>query len=181
MNSEIQTELKKPTSSSSGRNKNEATKLSAARYLSGVHRRALDTRRRYEWQILVASLTSGSALTLGILSGKIVVPVVQEFRVIAAFYLLALAMVASLYLFSIQGANATNKNLAHAAENAIGRLTRYKPMIDIIIELEKNSSPTAEKNPDTVKRFWSNHWSLTCELLAVWLAAVASALAIWFA
>jgi hypothetical protein len=106
---------KKPTSAEA---RLAMTADARLKYISQVHRRALDTRRTYEWKTVAATLAfyvlvSAASLREG------VVPKGELQKWFIAAVIAAVAVVSFYYLRFLHRANKLNKDIAHAAENAL--------------------------------------------------------------
>ena len=122
------------------------TILAGLKHLSSIHRGQFDERRKYEWKVLLSTLSFYVLPAFAKFSNNIKLPEGQIFKSAIWIFFLFLAIAAINYLRKFHKANDENKSRAQKAEEAIAKLINF--------ELD------TESKTDKMKQ-WSLLWQST--------------------
>ena len=125
--------MSEPDTSQSKKRTSTDARFSAAadtrlKFISQTHRKAFDTRRSYEWKTVAATLAFYMLVSAASLRENLI-PHGQIQHALVVGGIAAIAAASIYYLCSLHRANEINKDIAHAAENALVDRTEDKNVI----------------------------------------------------
>lgn len=136
------------------------------KFISTTHRAAFEQRQRYEWQMLIATLTFYVLTVVAVYAGTFRIPKSDCAMTTTFVISIALACILCGFLSGVHKAHFINKQAAEAAERAIATACDIKEVIAAL-----------PKQRDSHEYHWN--WSFYWQCTVIILFASVSVLLIW--
>lgn len=133
------------------------------KFIAETHRKAHDTRRRYEWKTMTMTITFYVLVTTAAYAGDFFIPELRYAGELDIVWLIsiALSILSITYLLMLHRANDDNKSIAEAAENAIIDACENRDVIEARNAARNRrlrKSERTKQKPTSPRRRWSFVW-----------------------
>jgi hypothetical protein len=145
--------------------KKRTEEIEILKTIANVHRDHFNQRRKYDIQVILATLGVDAYFVAAILSRTIDLSQVPWLSTFISVFLILLSTVASIYLYRLFKANAINKSLAKIAEDELIKLSSSKDLNDELTKIKN----TNDRKVD---------WLFYCQLFFIWIFTLPSAMMI---